>query len=146
MSENFGLRSKPEEAELTRKKQELQDLENRLIELELQLTGLVAELGAFERVYLTTVGILYAELDEIEAQIAEYLARHEMTNLKAQGAARVARARADESRTGAAELPGKEAFRFIPSASLKSLYREVARRIHPDLAADDSDRAKRQNT
>src|SRR5208283_106329 len=54
------------------------------------------------------------------------------------------RARAEESRTGTAELEAKETIRFSPSSSLKSLYREVARRIHPDLAVDDADRAKRQ--
>jgi hypothetical protein len=144
MNVNLGLRPKPEEEELKVKKQELQELENRLIDFELELTGLRAELGAFERLYLKTVGVQYAELDEIEAQIAEFLARRDPGNLKAQGAATEARTRAEESRTGAAELAGKETIRFIPSPSLKSLYREVARRIHPDLAVDDADRAKRQ--
>ena len=75
MSVDLGLRPKPEEEELARKKQELQDLESKLIELELQLAGLRGELGAFERLYLKRVGTLYAELDEIEAQIAELLAQ-----------------------------------------------------------------------
>ncbi|HEY6386179.1 MAG TPA: hypothetical protein VIX91_10895, partial [Candidatus Acidoferrum sp.] len=144
MNVDLGLRPKPEEEELKLKKQELQELENRLIELELQLAGLRGEVAAFERLYLKRVGALYAELDELEAQIAELLAQREPGNLKAQGAARETRARADESRTGAAEAAGEATIRFIPSSTLKSLYREVAKRIHPDLAVDDADRAKRQ--
>jgi hypothetical protein len=144
MSGHVGLRPKPEEEELRLKKQELQVLENQLIDLELQLTSLRGELAAFERLYLKTVGVRYAELDEIEAQIAEFLARRDPNNPKAQGAAREARSRAEESRTGAAESAVREVIRFSPSSSLKNLYREVARRIHPDLAVDDADRAKRQ--
>src|SRR5262249_42498915 len=63
---------------------------------------------------------------------------------KAQEAAREARSRAEEPRTGAAESAIREVSRFSPSSSLKNLYREVARRIHRDLAVDDADRAKRQ--
>jgi hypothetical protein len=136
MSGNLGLRPKPEEEELKLKKEELQLLENQLIDLELQLTSLRGELAAFERLYLKTVGVRYAELDEIEAQIAEFVVRRDPANPKAQSTAREARARAEESRTGTAELAAKETIRFSPSSSLKSLYREVARRIHPDLAVD----------
>jgi len=144
MSGELGFRPKPEEEELKLKKQELQALENRLIELELQLANLRGELTAFETLYLKTVGVRYAELDEIEAQIAELLAQREPENPKAQETAREARARAEESRTGTTELAIKEAKWFSPSSSLKNLYREVARRIHPDLAANEADRAKRQ--
>jgi DnaJ-domain-containing protein 1 len=120
-------------------------LENRLIELELQLVNQRGELAAFERRYLKTVGLRYAELDEIEAQIAELLARREPENPGAQGTAREARTRAQESHTSAANLAVHSTGRFSPSSSLKSLYREVARRIHPDLAVDETDRTKRQS-
>jgi len=144
MNTDLGFRPKPEDEELTLKKKELESLENRLIELELQLIGLRGELAAFERLYLQRVGRLYAELDEIDAQIAELLARSQPANSEAQEVAREARARADESRTDTTEPITQQTTRFIPSPSLKNLYREVARTIHPDLAADDSDRAKRQ--
>jgi hypothetical protein len=144
MSGNFGLRPKPEEAELKLKKRELQDLENRLIELELQLTGLRAELGAFERIYLKTVGVLYAELDEIEARIAELNAGRNPSNAEAQEAARHARRTATDSRSAVGEIAHHIAKSFKASPELKSLYREVARRIHPDLATDEADTARRQ--
>src|SRR5207253_17813 len=102
------------------KKEELQGLESKLIELELQLVGLSGELSALERLYLKRVGILYAELDEIEAQIAKLLAHREPENPKAEETARQARARAEESRTSTTELAIKEAKRFSPSSSLKN--------------------------
>jgi hypothetical protein len=142
MSRDLSFRPKPEEEELRLKKQELQELEGKLIDLELQLINLKGELTAFERVYLTQVGILYAELDEIEAQIAELLAQRDPGNDNAQVAAKDARARAQESRSGIGELAA--AMKFAPPPSLKGLYREVARRIHPDLAVNEVDRAQRQ--
>src|SRR5258708_240756 len=120
MTANIGLPPRPEDAELNLKKQELQNLENRLIDMELKLTGLRAELAACERLYLKRVGVHYAELDDIEAQLAEFLARSSPEDPEAQEAAREARARAEESRTGAAELATKDARRFSPSPSLKS--------------------------
>jgi hypothetical protein len=144
MNNNLDVRLKPEEEELKLKKEDLRGLEDRLIELELHLHSLKGELGPFERLYLRTVGVRYAELDEIEAQIAELVARDELGNLEAQETARQARAKAHESRACADHSAAQERTRFSPTPSLKSLYREVARRIHPDLAVDDADRAKRQ--
>jgi hypothetical protein len=144
MNKHLDVRLKPEEEELRLKKQELQELENQLIELELQLHSLRGELAAFESLYLKTVGIRYAELDEIEAQIADLLARSEPANPGAQEFAREARARADESRAGASGSAVKATTRFSPPPSLKTLYRKVARKIHPDLAADEADRTRRQ--
>ena len=61
------------------------------------------------------IGVRYTELDRIEAQIEEYLALLETT----QG--------------------------FKPSPELKKLYREVAKKIHPDLATDEDERKRRQD-
>lgn len=145
-SKVIGVRPKPEEEELKLKEQELKDLENRLVEFEFQLTDLRADLGTFESLYLKIVGVRYAELDEIEAQLAEFVARRSPGDLKAQRTATEARRRAKESRASAAESSREEKGRFSPSPSLKELYREVARRVHPDLAADDADRQRRQRS
>lgn len=119
-------------------------METRLVEEELGLAGLRLELAAFERQYLETVGLRYAEPDEVRAKIAELLARRDPADPKAQKMARVARAQAEESRTGATDLATPSPFRFSPAPAFKTLYREVARRIHPDLALDDADRTKRE--
>jgi DnaJ-class molecular chaperone len=69
--------------------------------------------------------------------------RRDPSNTRVQDLARDSRKRAKESHIGAGELDRKVPIRFSPSPSLKSLYREVARKIHPDLATDESDRDNR---
>ncbi len=144
MSSRIHLRLRPEEDELRLKCSELDDLERELVEKELQLAGLRSELAAFEQLYLKTVGALYAELDEIQARIAELIASRSPSNVDAQATARVARQKAAESRSAVGEAALHVAKRIGPSPELKDLYREVARRIHPDLAIDEADRARRQ--
>ena len=136
----------PEEKELVRKLAELTVLQGELAQRELDLATLQAELHAFERMYLCIVGIRYAELDEIEAQIAEALAKAAPKNSEEQNRASQARAQASESAQASkiAQQPGRRD-KFIPSDALKKLYREVAKCIHPDLAIDENDRARRQH-
>jgi hypothetical protein len=131
----------PEEEELARKREELALLRAELAERELFLTNLRAELAAFEGRYLRQVGKLYAELDEWNAKIAERLAKEEGTE-ESRSAAAQARTQADES-DSAVHGEAAEAQEFIPSAELKALYREVAKRVHPDLATDEADRQRR---
>jgi len=103
-----------------------------------------AELGAFERQYLHHVGSRYAELDELKAAVAERLAQEQPANARAQQAAREARARADETQSTAGEKSEATPRAFESSPEMKRLYREVAKRVHPDLTSDRADRAKRQ--
>ena len=136
--------TRPEDRELETKRGELAALEANLAERELQLASLRAELSSFERKYLAEVGSRYAELDELKAQLAERLAAEHPGDLRLQESARQARARADETRTTAATDGEREHKIFSPTPELKRLYREVAKRIHPDLTSDDADRVKRQ--
>jgi hypothetical protein len=135
---------KPEERELDQKRAEQAALEAELADRELRAANLRAELGAFERQYLHFVGSRYAELDEKKAQIAEKLAQEQPQNERAQHAARDARARANETQSVAGEKAAQAPRAFKASVETKRLYREVARRVHPDLTADRNDRAKRQ--
>ncbi|MGA2511509.1 MAG: J domain-containing protein [Candidatus Acidiferrales bacterium] len=134
----------PEEQELARKREEQAALEAELADRELRSANLRAELGAFERQYLHFVGSRYADLDEYKAQIAERLVAEQPGNERAQQAARDARARADETKSAAGEKAAQEPRAFKSSPEMKRLYREVAKRIHPDLTSDRDDRAKRQ--
>ena len=141
---SFQPPPKPEEQELARKREEQAALEAELAERELRSANLRAELGAFERQYLHFVGSRYAELDELKAQIAERLARERPGEEGAQRAARDARARADETKSVAGEKADQEPRAFESSPEMKRLYREVAKRVHPDLTSDRDDRSKRQ--
>lgn len=144
MKADIVKKQTPEDEELARKKSELADFEAELAERELDLTTLEAELRAFERRYLRTVGIQYAELDEVEAQIAELAARANPDNNDAQQRSTRARYRAQESASATEGLPkSKQPDGFRPSTQLKDLYRRVAKTIHPDLATDQAERAMR---
>jgi hypothetical protein len=134
----------PEDQELARKLEEQAALEVELAERELRSANLRAELGAFERRYLHFVGSRYAELDEWKAQLAERVVSEQPGNERAQQAARHARARANETKSAAGEKSEHEPRSFQASPELKRLYRDVARRIHPDLTGDRDDRARRQ--
>ncbi|MGB8525070.1 MAG: hypothetical protein WCD43_19060 [Candidatus Acidiferrales bacterium] len=135
---------KPEERELARKREEQAALEVELAERELRSANLRAELGAFERRYLHFVGLRYAELDELKAEIAERLAKEQPGNERLQRLAHIARAGANETKSNAGEDTNEEPAAFESSPEMKQLYREVAKRVHPDLTSDRDDRAKRQ--
>lgn len=135
---------RPEDAELSKKLEELSTLQSRLAEFELQLLNLNLELAEFERLYFAKIGPLYSELDEIEALIAERIARMKPRDEKAAEAANVARKQAEESKKAVTEtlsIPTRKATR---SESLRDLYRAVAKRLHPDLSRDDADRQIRE--
>ena len=125
----------PEEQELARKREEQAAIESELAERELRSANLRAELGAFERQYLHHVGSRYAELDELKAAVAERLAQDQPAN---------ERARHAETQSTAGEKSEATPRAFESSPEMKRLYREVAKRVHPDLTSDRADRAKRQ--
>jgi DnaJ-domain-containing protein 1 len=114
MENAIARRKTPEEEELEKKLAELAALEAELAQGELDLATLQGELQAFEREYFRVVGVRYTEIDRIEAQIAEYM------------------------------LSLQSSRDFEPSQNLKQLYREVAKRIHPDLATDEEEQSRRQ--
>ncbi|HEV2388482.1 MAG TPA: hypothetical protein VGS20_14645 [Candidatus Acidoferrales bacterium] len=136
-------RSAPEEQELKRKLAESYRLEAELADKELYFANLQTELLPFETRYLRNVGARYAELDEIQAQMAELYARNHPQEDQAQEAAARARLQANKSKAAAGQPVPEEDDSGV-SPTLKSLYREVAKRIHPDLGADAGDRVIRE--
>jgi hypothetical protein len=134
-------RLRPEEEEILRKREELTAIRATLAERELELVDFKAQLAAFEGRYLRQVGVLYAELDEWNARISELRAR---LNPSATANARAEEAR-EQARQTYEEAHGKasESRDFKPSPELRSLYREAAKRIHPDFSKDASDLERR---
>jgi hypothetical protein len=141
MSGQIMRRLKPEDEELRRKREELAAIRSTLAERELELLDLHSQLAAFEGRYLRQVGTLYAELDEWKARIAELRAQLDPSA----GAS----ARAEETREQARQTyeeahgTASENRDFAPSPELRSLFREVAKRIHPDLSKDSADLDRR---
>ena len=144
MRTDITRRQTPEERELSRKLHEFSEIETELTQRELNLATVQAELHTFEARYIRIVGVCYAELDELEAQIAEAEVRLKPKNNKIQEEAAQARAHAQESAqaAGIAQEPREE--KFSSSESLKRLYRDVTKCIHPDLATDEKERSRRQ--
>lgn len=134
----------PEEKELNKKQAELFNLETELAQRELDLMTLQAELNSFEAKYISIVGVLFAELDEIEAQIAEAEANNHPDNDNAREKASKARVQARKSLNNARLAKKLSKDYFKPSKNLKKLFREIAKKIHPDLATDENQRIKRQ--
>ena len=134
-------RLKPEEEEILRKREELAALRATLAERELELVDLRSLLAAFEGRYLRQVGALYAELDDWKARIAELEARLDpsaASNAEAEEARERARRTYEDAHGKASETHD-----FTPSPELRQIYREAAKRIHPDLAADPADQERR---
>ena len=99
MSSALTRKKTPEERELEHKRVQLASLEAVLAQKELDLATIQAELRVFEVRYLRIVGRLFAELDEIKAQLAEAQARSNTQDTQARSEAAKARAQA----TGTAE-------------------------------------------
>jgi hypothetical protein len=133
----------PEEEELEKKRIDLAALESELAERELDLATLEAELGAFELQYLKTVGLRLAELDRIEAEIAEVLAAQSPQDSAARQRVEQARARAKDSEKETDSAKTAQVPKFEPTEDLKKLYHSAAKKFHPDLATDDEERQRR---
>src|ERR1700723_1119248 len=134
-------RLKPEEEEILRKREELTAIRAALAERELELVDLRSELAAFEGRYLRQVGALYAELDEWKARISELRAQLDPSapaKAEADGARQQARQTYEDAHGAASETRD-----FVPSPELKSLFREMAKRIHPDFCKDVADLERR---
>ena len=141
MPGSIKRRLKPEEEEILRKREELATIRATLAERELELVDFRSQLAAFEGRYLRQVGTLYAELDEWKARIAELQAR---LNPSA-----ASKAQANEAREQASHAyedahgEASKAHDFAPSPELKRIYREAAKRMHPDFATDAADLERR---
>jgi len=132
----------PEEIELGKKREELSLFQEQLAGLERAYADLKGEIRLFEQSYERILGGRIAELEDLEWQLKGLLG-------------------SDEERLGKGSADQEETFAQFrhrtdlldddiptdpdqPQKSLKQLYREVAKSIHPDLASDEEERLRRQ--
>jgi hypothetical protein len=132
----------PEAIELKGKLRELEELEREMVEGELDLADLRFSLKSLEVEYFQRVGCHFQRLDQLKAEIADLVDRYRLPDAQA----RTLR----QEKSSIAELldcrPNSETRNSQPSDEAKRLYRQIAMAIHPDLAVDDDDRARRTET
>ncbi len=91
---------------------------------------LLSELRAFEADYLRTVGVIDVQVQELEARILE------LSGDRAAAAAAQLRYRETTTALGAVPPPPGPP----PTEDLKTLFRDAAKRMHPDLQRDEDGR------
>ncbi len=149
--QNLTAVSYPDVQELRDKKEELGRLQQELAERELEFSTRRNELHLFEKHYHQAVGKKYAELDELKARVLEFASgffpktgprweQAEAAREQAERSKKEAREHADEGE-GTGET-GKT-LTFNPPDDLKKLFREVAKKIHPDLAESEAESRRR---
>ncbi|WP_338698452.1 J domain-containing protein [Streptomyces sp. Q6] len=151
-------RARPEE----RLERAVRAAEQALIEFEIAVETFRVEVENFSRLHHQKLGPMYTRLDELEALIAEATA--------ARTGDAEDRRKADEARARVMPMPGVEELfhgwmdgdglfpeaasmlneqpvrppqRVRPSEQARKLYRELARKAHPDLAQDEQERGRR---
>ncbi|MBT2424953.1 hypothetical protein J7F02_04400 [Streptomyces sp. ISL-112] len=140
----------------------VQAAEQALIEFEIAVETFRVEVENFSRLHHQKLGPMYARLDELDAQIAE--ARAAKTGdpedlRKAKEARDIVMPMpgvdelfhdwmdsdglSPEASAMLTEQPVRPPKRVRPSEEARKLYRELARKAHPDLAQDEPERERR---
>lgn len=132
----------PEEIELAKKRRVLERLKDRLADREEEMTDLHNVLEQFEAQYKMEVGRLYAELDEIEALIAEEEFKLVPDDEEIKKKAEELRRRADESAAESEKVDASNS-KWNPTPEARKAYHSLARIIHPDLALNPDEKEKR---
>lgn len=129
--------------------------EQALIEFEIAVETFRVEVENFSRLHHQRLGPMYARLDELDALVAEAVAAHSGDRKDIE--------RAWEARALVMPMPGIEELfggllgadgvrpveesnpprRVRPGKEAQRLYRELARKAHPDLAQDDAEKERR---
>ncbi len=128
-------RPTPEDLELIYRRRELAALRAALAQREAHLATLRNQLNAFEGRYIRQVGVLYIQLDEWNDRFAELKNPIPPTiALPPDFSSRLEDPEPAEAGAGEISAHGTG-----ENVDLKALFREVAKRIHPDHARDADD-------
>ncbi len=132
----------PEEIELEQKYQHLAGVKAELLRREQEYSSLKSEIRMFEQVYEDILGVRIQNLEDLEWQLTGLLGE-----TKGEKKAEPVK-QSPPSHRGFQHttdlLDEDETAHDGANLSLKSLYRGVAKAVHPDLAADESERFRRQ--
>ncbi|HSD82833.1 MAG TPA: hypothetical protein VLG46_03195, partial [Anaerolineae bacterium] len=142
----------------TQLESEVLALREQLARLEQEHADLRVELNEFELLYNARVGPSEAKLAEVQLHSDEYQLRIELVQWRGKSLSPIQleaevehRLREQRERAEAIHANADIARSFVPSPpidpatglDLKQVYRELAKRTHPDLASDEADRALR---
>jgi len=112
-------------------------LRDRLAEIEVEQATLEAELAAFNADYMRVVMTVMLDVQELEARILALVAARSGTPDDAD-AAQSARQRVNETTAHIRAVPRTPG--PVPTGDIKRLFRDAAKRMHPDLAVDEETR------
>jgi hypothetical protein len=132
--------------ETSRLRAELEVLGQELAEMELELATAQGELAGFTERYHALIAGRMAELDRIQADLAKLRMQHTPDDPLLNTGAEEAEARAQQSHRESEAYRTREGTgeeRFAPGNDLKKRFRQLAQKIHPDRATNESDRAWR---
>ena len=138
----------PEAEHLAEQERLLEELTEHLTANEAEFAETGSAFARFRAEYLRRFAPLYTELDRLEAEIARRVAQEEATpaaHAKAADAAALANESQRALDDGAPDAlqADDEAGQAAPAPELKALYRDAAKRIHPDLATDEAEKERR---
>jgi hypothetical protein len=117
-------------------------LEKKLAQRERELATARVELQQLQSRYLEEIGGFYAQLGALEAAVAE---AEILAGLRPPPAQVDAAAEEDDAPDDSDEPSASCSNRSAPSDNLKRMFRDLAKAIHPDLAADDPARYRRHS-
>jgi len=133
----------PEEQELIRLEIEQAALEDQVTTAELTLETSKTETAQFQHRYHQTVGRLYAQLDEMDAQIARVQAGLFPNDAAAQAHAQAVEQQAKASAEEAGLIEAQPAPPPVITPELKFAFRQAAKLMHPDRATNEPERLRR---
>jgi hypothetical protein len=133
----------PEENELTRLEVEQAELKEQVTSAELALETTKTETAQFQHRYYHAVGRLYAQLDELDAQISNARMEQFPDDADIKARARAAKQQAKRSAEEAGLLEAQPKPPPVIAPGLKQVYRQAVKLMHPDLAITEQERQRR---